>query len=87
MVRKKSVIVAFRGGLKELVSNNENGLVFESGNSYDLSNCMKEILQNSQKRQYMVEKAYGKAIMNFTVPAMTEKFILLYQNIKQTVKK
>lgn len=55
---KVPVIVSDAGGLKEVVTNEENGLVFESGDYIILSKQIIKMIENEKLRDSLSETAY-----------------------------
>lgn len=75
------------GGLKEVVRNGENGILFEMGNSQDLATKFLATVKDSEKRQRIIDQGLRDLSERFTVKAMVqsslkayEKAIALYKN-------
>lgn len=79
MLAKIPVIGSNVHGVKELLTQN-NGLLFEHKNTYDLKNKIICLIENSDKKTEMINKAYSNAINNYSINQMTEKYKNLYQS-------
>ena len=63
MAYKKLVIASDVGGMKELIKNRENGILFESGCVFELEKVISKISENKDW-QNIVEKAYEYIVKN-----------------------
>jgi len=57
MAYKKLVVASDVGGMKELIKNGENGILFESGSIYDLEKVISRI-SDKEDWKNIVENAY-----------------------------
>ena len=63
MAYKKLVVASDVGGMKELIENEKNGILFESGSIYELEKVISQILDNKDW-QNIVENAYRYIVKN-----------------------
>jgi len=72
-------IVASRvGGIVDIIQENENGLLFEGGNSEDLEQKVVQLYKNETLRTQLAQNA-KKTIHNYSVEKMTQSYISLYE--------
>jgi len=81
MIRGKAIIISNKGGMLELISNGVNGLIFSSGNSNQLAECLELFITSKEKIYLFGLKAKEKAIDNYTYEIMTSNYIKAYQSI------
>ncbi len=80
MIRRLPVIASNRGGMKELIDNEKNGLLFTTGNAEELCNSMVKIMMDKKYAAHLAKNAQEKALENYTHDAMTDKYILAFNN-------
>ena len=80
MIRRLPVIASNRGGMKELIDNGLNGLLFTAGSAEELSTSMLKIILDSDYANLLAMNAQIKASENYTNDAMTEKYISAYNS-------
>jgi glycosyltransferase involved in cell wall biosynthesis len=78
MIRGLAVIASNKGGMKELIDHNQNGLLFTEGDAAGLYACMKNVIANKDMMTYLGANALIKARANFTDAVMTDKYISVY---------
>lgn len=78
---KTPVIAADSHGPKELISNNENGILFPIDNVSLLSNSIKALAFDSKKRQKLIENGYISFKKNFTRDLVAKNYINFFQRI------
>ncbi len=78
---KIPVIATSVGGIPELVTNNETGLLTESENSQLLLKKINELLIDKSLQQKLSLNAYDFVISNFTWKKILPKYIEFYENI------
>ncbi|MCX7876366.1 MAG: glycosyltransferase family 4 protein [Melioribacteraceae bacterium] len=74
---KKPLIGSNVDGIPELIENEKDGLLFESGNSDDLKNKIQIIINNKNFANQLAENLYCKISKYYTV----KNFIFKYQNL------
>lgn len=73
------VISSRVGGIPELITDNETGLLFESGNTEEFKNKIEQILSLSEDaKNTLVEKSLKKIHAQFTVEHMVTKTLKVY---------
>lgn len=80
MIRRLPVIASNRGGMKELIDNGQDGLLFTAGNAEELCDSMHKIIMDKSYADLLAQKAQKKASENYTNDAMTEKYISAYNS-------
>lgn len=55
---KKLVIASDVGGMKELITHNETGLLYSAGNNLKLKELIKNVIQDSKKYIHIIDNAY-----------------------------
>ncbi|HOZ79596.1 MAG TPA: glycosyltransferase family 4 protein [Ferruginibacter sp.] len=78
MIRRLPVIASNKGGMKELIDNGQNGLLFTTGSEEELSTSMLKIILDKSYADLLAQNAQKKASENYTNDAMTEKYISAY---------
>lgn len=73
MLCKKPVIASDLGGLKEIVVNNETGLLFEPSNQKSLANAMQFLIEYPELRETFGNNGYERSIKLFTLKEYTQK--------------
>lgn len=61
------VIASNIGGIKDIISNDNDGILFEVGNYKELSNKIIELIENNKKREYISYKGQKKVNENFLI--------------------
>jgi glycosyltransferase involved in cell wall biosynthesis len=69
------------GGVEALITNNENGVLFESENSDKLAKKCIDLLQDRKKRKYLGENARMHMLANYSFEAISEKYVDLYESL------
>ena len=83
MMSGSAVIGSNSGCTKELISNNENGLLFKQGNYKDLANKIKYLYNNRKEIQRLGNNAYVYSEKNCLINLCAEKIYKLYTEIKR----
>jgi glycosyltransferase involved in cell wall biosynthesis len=81
MVSKKAVIGANHGGLKEIISHNKSGLLFEPNSKEDLKLCIRTLIIDSEKRNELAQNGYLNAITNFSDKKYASNIINLFDKL------
>lgn len=79
---KKAVIATDIGSLKEMVENEETGLLFEYRNSSDLRNKVMELFTDKEKAKRLGENGFNKLNDSFSKEDHVNKLINLFENLK-----
>ncbi len=72
------VIASNIDGIKEIIDDNQNGLLFEKANTDDLSDKLKTLLTDGEKRKELGESLQDKIKNNFDIKKIAEKYQKLY---------
>ena len=68
-------------GIPELIENEKDGLLFESGNVEELSKCILRIINDSKLAGDLSENLYKKVSENFLSSRMIEKYETEYKKL------
>jgi glycosyltransferase involved in cell wall biosynthesis len=68
------------GGLKDIISNGNNGLVVRPGDDKELKNAVKILITDSSLSKKLAEKALETTKKSYLVETVLQKFIELMQN-------
>lgn len=81
MAKGKPAIGANIGGIPELISHDEDGLLFESGNVDDLAQKINSLLANPQLCQEMGRMAREKIVTHYSPEVHYRKLMKVYENL------
>lgn len=81
MASRLPCVAARIGGVEDLIKDNENGVLFESGNSSDLAEKCIALLHNKEKREYICENARTDMLKHYSFQVISEKYIRLYESL------
>lgn len=74
-------VVASRvGGVPEIISNKENGILVEPGNIFEIQFALHDLLSNEEKRLSYGKLLASKILKEFSFEEMLKKTIALYKN-------
>lgn len=74
MAKGKAVVASNIGGLKEIITNNETGILFEMGNFYELSEILNTLLNNPQTQTILGNNAQQHVLKNYIWDAIIDKY-------------
>jgi len=81
---KKSLVASSVDGLKEIVDNGLNGILFQSENVEFLTNSLRTLIQENNLRIRLGEELYKKVMINYTsdiiIPLYKETYQRLMKN-------
>lgn len=80
----KAVIASRVGENENVITHQENGLLFVSGDLSELVNVVGQLVDNPQLRKKYGEKARQAVVSCFSSAAMTAKYCKLYQDLLNT---
>jgi polysaccharide pyruvyl transferase CsaB len=78
---KKATVSSRVGGLEDLFVQGENGFLYTPGDSDALAEHLVTLIEDPDKRKAMGEKLYESARNNFSLSAMTETQLNIYNSI------
>ncbi len=83
----KIVIVSKQGGQSEIISDNDDGFIFDYNTSSDFEQTLKKALQLTvEQRQLMMQKAKSKITADYSYEFIGKKKIKLLETLKQNKK-
>lgn len=81
MLAQQVVIASDSGANTELISNNNNGLLFQLNNEHDLADKIELSIINIAKRELLQKNGYQYAIDNFSIERTANNVNKIYRNI------
>lgn len=81
MLNSNPVIGANSGGTKELIIDEQTGLLYQQGNSKSLSQKIEKLIVNYELRKKIAKLSYEYARENFTTIINAKKVMELYEKI------
>jgi glycosyltransferase involved in cell wall biosynthesis len=78
MLSKKAVIASNEGGLSEIISHDETGILFKMNDEKELEAAVFSLIENKELSSFYGEQGYKRALDKFTLKAFIEKFEKLY---------
>jgi glycosyltransferase involved in cell wall biosynthesis len=75
---KIPVIASNVHGIKNLIENEKDGLLFEFGNEKDLTEKIKILLKNEEMRKKLAENGFLKVAQKFNIERMINQYKLLF---------
>lgn len=77
------VIASKVDGIKEIITDNKNGLLFEAGNAGDLAEKIKELAADTQKAGRLAKELNANVLESFSIQKMAEKYAGLYAALQR----
>ena len=77
----KTVIASNIGGIPETVNYGKAGVLFEPGNFRDLTDKIKSVLSNKEKRKYISKKAREHVMINYSMEVLGPKYERYYKSL------
>jgi len=74
-----SIVASNVGGIPDIITNEENGLLVEPKSSHALAKAIKKLLENKEKREQFGKKISEKIKTDFSFASMLEKTIEIYK--------
>jgi glycosyltransferase involved in cell wall biosynthesis len=68
-------------GIMDVVEEGVNGLLFDNGNIDELTDCLKKILYDSEKRDRCIQGGYETAFNKFSIEKTGENYERLFQSL------
>jgi len=85
MAMKRPVIGSYTGGIKSLINNNVNGLVFEVGNYKSLSRCINKLISNKSLVKKLTKNAFQDFNENYSFETSIKKFNDMHEYAKTQI--
>lgn len=82
MCAGKAVIASNVGGIPEIVSNMENGILIEPMNVNSLSNAIMILLEDDKLRHELGKNASTFVLNNFSIEKITKKMEVVYEEVR-----
>jgi len=84
MICKIPVIATKTGGIPEIITNKENGILIQSKNSDTISTAIKELISKPEYKNKLTENAYKTATETFSAKKMSKEYEKIYETILTT---
>jgi glycosyltransferase involved in cell wall biosynthesis len=78
MASGKPVVAANIDGIREIIQDGENGLLFDSGDSYDLANKIEKVIKDTILRNKLINNAL-KSVLKYERQKMYDNHIMVYK--------
>ncbi|MBP3966097.1 glycosyltransferase family 4 protein [Paenibacillus lignilyticus] len=82
-VAGKAVVVSNAGGIPEMVTHEETGLIFPAGNDQDLFGNLFAVLSQDDLRNRLGEQSKAFGLQHWSLPTMTERILAIYEKALQ----
>lgn len=79
----KPVIASNIGGLKEIIKDNDTGILVEPGNDLELAKKINWVIENPKEMIRIGLNARNYVIKHHSIPSVSEKYIKLYEIAKK----
>lgn len=80
MASQTPIIASRIGGIPEVISNNESGLLVQPNDPEKLSNAIQQLFNKPQLRAALIRNASAKAEENYAWQAIANNFLAIYKN-------
>jgi glycosyltransferase involved in cell wall biosynthesis len=81
------VIGSDYGGIPDVIKHGETGYIFQNGNTLQLKEQIESILSDSELRKQFVEKAYQRALQDFSIAKTVDGYEAFFTSLlKKPVK-
>ena len=87
LLMKKNIVATAVGGLPEILTHNENGLLIESRSVQVISNSIHHLLKNESFAQALRENDYRHAMSTMTTKKMMMGMVSTYQKLCADLKR
>ena len=81
---EKAVVASDIGGLSDMITNNENGMLFIPGDPNDLSKCIENLFYNNEKKAYLGKNAKIILKNKYNPDKYYNKSIEIFRNLINT---
>jgi glycosyltransferase involved in cell wall biosynthesis len=81
MLSQVPVIAASVGGIPEIITHGQNGLLFEAGDIRTLATLIRELVGDTNLRQQLAQAGHHTAIERFLVGRMVDETEAYYKSI------
>ncbi len=81
MAMSKAVIASRVGGIPDVITDGDNGLLIDKSDYLALSNALQKLLSSSELRKKLGNAAKKSVLENYSAKNVSKEYELLYQNI------
>jgi glycosyltransferase involved in cell wall biosynthesis len=86
MLSRRTVLASNLGGIPEIVTDNEDGVLFESRNAADLAKSIERLVSDRELRLRLAEQGYKTAVDRFLLSKMIDETEKYYSEIVASQK-
>jgi len=83
---KKPTIASKVGGIPMLIKDEENGLLFQSGDSEELSKDLIKLIESNSLRKVLGEKLFEHSSNNYSLANLAKQHLKIYDNVISSEK-
>jgi len=84
---RKPIVATSVGGIPELVNNEDECLLVESGNVFELANSIRRLIQDKALSERLGERAYRRVLSDFSLDAQARSTLQTYEEALQSRNK
>ena len=81
MIQRTPVLASRSGGHIETIDHNKTGLLYDEFSSYELSQYIFRIVSKDINTAYIVDDAYHKAVLDYSIAEHANKMISIYNGL------
>ena len=85
MLNKLAIIATRVGGMKYIVNDGETGILVQAKNVAEIAAAFEKLYSDEEMREYMGERGYHKAIIEFTEEVYVKKIENLYNDLVSNI--
>ena len=83
MILKTPVVATDAGGAKEVIQNNETGILVPKRDSVALAKAIERLYLDKKLRDKLIDKAYKRVKEKFSVEKMVKDYIMVYKELME----
>jgi glycosyltransferase involved in cell wall biosynthesis len=84
MAARKAIVATAVGGVPEVITHNETGLLVASRSAQDLADAISRLASDKQLARQFGESAYRRCTRDFSIHSVTRKYESLYDTLIQS---
>jgi glycosyltransferase involved in cell wall biosynthesis len=77
------VVASDSGGIPEIITHGQNGLLFENGNTASMVECIRKLYEQRELGARLAENGYNTVKTTFSPETIAKKTIAFYESIRQ----
>lgn len=81
MSLKKTLVASKIGGVPEIITDGVNGLLYEAGNEYELTDKLKIVLKNDRLRKEFAQAGFENIKTKFNISSYVNNFERIYNEL------